>query len=191
MITLKKYLELNPTETEEERHLAEFAAKIESRLVEADKHLRKCMGWTLRASELEVSSGMQEAQLEDLGAAESFLANSQINKKKLDFKTMSPEAQRIAIKEECGWLLDHVNRYAMYYVPIDDYHVGDPLNDLNAIHEAVKSLPQQLKPRYFACLCNVVSGAISLNGYSEATEATASQRCEAFLRTIGKWRGEA
>ena len=29
MITLKKYLELNPTETEEERHLAEFAGKIE------------------------------------------------------------------------------------------------------------------------------------------------------------------
>jgi hypothetical protein len=75
MITLKKYLELNPTETEEERHLAEFAANIEARLVEADKHLRKCMGWTLRASELEVSSGMQQAQLEDLGAAESFLAN--------------------------------------------------------------------------------------------------------------------
>jgi hypothetical protein len=63
MITLKKYLELNPTETEEERHLAEFAAKIEARLAETDKHLRVCMGWTVRASELEVSSGMQEASL--------------------------------------------------------------------------------------------------------------------------------
>ena len=29
MITLKKYLERNPTETEEERHLAEFAGNIE------------------------------------------------------------------------------------------------------------------------------------------------------------------
>jgi hypothetical protein len=77
MITLKKYLELNPTETEEERHLAEFAAKIEARLAEADKHLRVCMGWIIRASELEVSSGMQEAQLADLKAAESFLANDQ------------------------------------------------------------------------------------------------------------------
>ena len=43
MITLKKYLELNPTETEEERHLAEFAAKIEARLAETDKHLRDLM----------------------------------------------------------------------------------------------------------------------------------------------------
>ena len=76
MITLKKYLELNPTETEEERHLAEFAAKIEARLAETDKHLRVCMGWTIRASELEVSSGMQEAQLADLKGAESFLANT-------------------------------------------------------------------------------------------------------------------
>jgi len=69
-------------------------------------------------------------------------------------------------------------------VPIGD--LPDYLNDLNAMHEAVKSLPQNLKPRYFACLCAVVSGAISLNGYSEATEATAAQRAEAFLKTNNK-----
>jgi hypothetical protein len=38
-----------------------------------DKHLRVCMGWTQRASELEVSSGMQEAQLDDLASAREFL----------------------------------------------------------------------------------------------------------------------
>lgn len=65
--------------------------------------------------------------------------------------------------------------------PLPDY-----LNDLNAMHEAVKSLPQHLKPRYFACLCAVVSGAISLHGYSEATEATAAQRADAFLETISE-----
>lgn len=43
MITLKKYLELNPTETEEERHLAEFAGKIESRLTEAESLLRQVL----------------------------------------------------------------------------------------------------------------------------------------------------
>ncbi len=38
-----------------------------------DKHLRVCMGWTQRASELEVSSGMQQAQVADLSAAQTFL----------------------------------------------------------------------------------------------------------------------
>ena len=100
---------------------------------------------------------------------------------------MTNEQQRIAIAEACGWLFDHVRNDAMYYLPEKDFHVGDPLRDLNAMHEAVKTLPRNLKPRYFACLCMVVSAAISLNGYLEATEATAAQRAEAFLRTIGKW----
>jgi len=91
--------------------------------------------------------------------------------------------QRIA--EACGWkpaprgrwkLNEHVERFRPDY-----------LNDLNAMHEAVKSLPQNSKPRYFACLCAVVSGAISLNGYSEATEAIAAQRAEAFLKTLNLW----
>ena len=64
----------------------------------------------------------------------------------------------------------------------------DYLNDLNAMHDAVKSLPQNIKPRYFARLCVVVSVAISLNGYSEATEATAAQRAEAFLKTLNLWK---
>ena len=98
---------------------------------------------------------------------------------------MTPEQQRIAIAEACGW-----------YFMDDSWHypnganaitTPDYLNDLNAMHEAVKSLPQNLKPRYFACLCAVVSGAISLNGYSEATEAIAAQRAEAFLKTLNLW----
>lgn len=65
------------------RHLLpEPAPEVVGKLVEQlrgyDKHLRVCMGWTMRASELEVSSGMQEAQLADLKAAESFLANASI-----------------------------------------------------------------------------------------------------------------
>ena len=103
---------------------------------------------------------------------------------------MTAEAQQIAIAEACGWLLDHINRSAMYYVPSMDCHVGDPLSDLNAIHEAVKTLPQNLMPRYFACLCNVVSGSLSLYGYSKATEATAPQRCKAFLKTLDKWTND-
>jgi hypothetical protein len=72
------------------------------------------------------------------------------------------------------------------HISIDN--LPDYLDDLNAMHEAVKALPQNIKPRYFACLCAVVSGAISLNGYSEATEATAAQRAEAFLKTLNLWK---
>jgi hypothetical protein len=48
-------------------------------------------------------------------------------------------------------------------------------------------LPQNIKPRYFACLCAVVSIAITLNGYSEVTEATAAQRAEALGLTLNLW----
>jgi len=107
---------------------------------------------------------------------------------------MSPEQQRIAIAEACGYkdvairLTEGTIKVMTGFknLPFDE-EVPDYLNDLNAMHEAVKSLPQNSKPRYFACLCAVVSGAISLNGYSEATEAIAAQRAEAFLRTLNLW----
>lgn len=108
---------------------------------------------------------------------------------------MTQEQKRIAIAEACGWKLVIDNPdYEPYWESPEGRMIGvnsanplpDYLNDLNAMHEAVKSLPQYLKPRYFACLCAVVSGAISLHGYSEATEATAAQRADAFLSTIGK-----
>lgn len=71
--------ELNKIDTS--RHLLpEPAPEVVGQLIEQlrgyDKHLRVCMGWTQRASELEVSSGMRNAQLSDLKKAESFLPNA-------------------------------------------------------------------------------------------------------------------
>lgn len=113
---------------------------------------------------------------------------------------MSPESQRIAIAEACGFEVTRIEYdgdgkiYRVWATPPDSWAgkdvrpwLPDFLNDLNAMHEAVKSLPQNITPRYFACLCNVVSGALSLYGYSKATEATAAQRAEAFLKTLDKW----
>ena len=100
---------------------------------------------------------------------------------------MTTEAQRIAIAEACGWLLDHINRSAMYYIPSMDCHVGDPLNDLNACHEfeiwLLKNHPD-LRAVYRRILieCGGSDGRYWM--------ATAAERCEAFLKTIGKWRGE-
>ena len=106
---------------------------------------------------------------------------------------ISPEG-----KMKCGIEIWHETRYGtesnyepfegelVNYLNISD--VPDYLNDLNAMHEAVKTLPQNMKPRYFSCLCAVVSGAIALWGYSEATEATAAQRAKAFLKTLNLWK---
>ena len=54
----------------------EVVGQLVEQLRGYDSHLRKCMGWTMRASELEVSGGMQETQLSDLKAAEVFLTQS-------------------------------------------------------------------------------------------------------------------
>jgi hypothetical protein len=58
----------------------------------------------------------------------------------------------------------------------------DYLNDLNAIHEAEKVLNNVQRERYRTELV-----------YSHAGRdvfATAAQRAEAFLRTIGKWEDD-
>ena len=77
MITLKKYLELNPTETEEERHLAEFAAKIEARLIEAEKLLHQVK--PDYADEVENPNGWKvcsEMTEKDVVMIRDFLANA-------------------------------------------------------------------------------------------------------------------
>ena len=114
---------------------------------------------------------------------------------------MSPEAQRIAIAEACGWrnqgrvkgvpaLMHRWVRPGDSYVfaPLPDY-----LNDLNAMHEAEKvlTLPQQGDyTRNLMALCGTKGvwhegSTTTLNWF---WHATAAQRAEAFLKTIGKWQ---
>jgi len=50
--------------------------------------------------------------------------------------------------------------------------------DLNAMHEAEKTLKRMVLDEYIAQLFDLCH---------EATIATARQRAEAFLRTLGKW----
>lgn len=80
---------------------------------------------------------------------------------------MSPEQQRIAIAEACGW-------------------VNNREIDLNAMHEAEEWLSTQtdLIGEYCEALGKVVDCACTW----ELIHATAEQRAEAFLRAIGKWR---
>ena len=96
---------------------------------------------------------------------------------------MTPEAQRIAIAEACGWSkqeiegLQSVKPYGATYRlgrPIPDY-----LNDLNACHEMEKVMSDKQKGIYAHSL---------VGAWGRAWDATAAQRAEAFLKTLGLWK---
>ena len=92
---------------------------------------------------------------------------------------MTPEQQRIAIAEACGEDNDSIYRDL-----IPDY-----LNDLNAMHEAENVLKQRWS-NYCEKLLEIVEPeprSLEVCHYWNLLHATASQRAEAFLRTIGKW----
>lgn len=116
---------------------------------------------------------------------------------------MKAEAQRIAIAEACGWKVQPVSAKDgiptwLTYLPGGKYvgvfswkglekNLPDYLNDLNAMHEAENILTDTQWNTYLACLTHVVGQ------YKKArfrVHATAAQRGEAFLRTIGKWESK-
>ena len=119
---------------------------------------------------------------------------------------MTPESQRIAIAEACGKLTKTYfcedksgdrcigNREGSSGTYVHD--LPDYLNDLNAMNEAEKAfIGDASSAMTFAMYL------LRINGQSISTEhddlncdhawiaahATAAQRAEAFLRTIGKW----
>jgi hypothetical protein len=118
---------------------------------------------------------------------------------------MSDEQINIAIAEACGWT--DVWNPVMSTSPVGTSpenffgHIPRYCNDLNAMHEAEKTLPESLRYCY-AALLNTLHPTCDLE-YPDQTErgfrkklfseafgilhATAAQRAEAFIRTIGKW----
>jgi len=97
---------------------------------------------------------------------------------------MNTEAQRTAIKEACGWILtglhesDPLYPQNMFFAS-DGTWIGDPLTDLNAMHAAEKVLPIEVIEQYFHHLLRICNPAFC---------ATASQRAEAFLKTLRLWK---
>ena len=97
---------------------------------------------------------------------------------------MTPEKQRAAIAEACG-IVTHDQWGPLYRTPQGLVRVcPDFLNDLNAMHEAEKVLPAGQWDRYAQWLRELTSS----NRRFLIARATASQRAEAFLRTIDKWK---
>ena len=103
---------------------------------------------------------------------------------------MNPERQRIAIAEACGITnvapmivknVKHEGDDITVGIWSDDGWVPQYLNDLNAMHEAEKVLTREQIEIY----CEHLNP--KNYGIWWGIHATASQRAEAFLRTIGKW----
>jgi hypothetical protein len=125
----------------------------------------------------------------------------------MDQVIMTPEKQRIAIAEACGWKWvgspEQVAATYGFTMPekwvVDSngklqfpHNTPDYLNDLNAMHEAEEILTDQQHNRFRKHLAHVVgereSPSYSTPGWRRRyVSATARQRAEAFLKTIGKW----
>ena len=113
---------------------------------------------------------------------------------------MTPEAQKIAIAEACGWTdCQHVKSIGLTkgYPPTNNppkygtYENGmaqlpDYLNDLNAMHEAEKTL-NPIQAAGYAKNLTSIAWQSEQPVFAPMT-ANAAQRAEAFLRTIDKWK---
>jgi hypothetical protein len=132
-------------------------------------------------------------------------------------RTMNLEHQRIAIAEACGWKWIQTNHEAKSgLIGTDSPHSGnipyqgtnypsnrhlptygkaipDYINCLNAMHEAEKLLYGNLNlpKKYTQQIKNAIRREAGVTkaqmDFAVCITATAAQRAEAFLRTIGKW----
>lgn len=102
---------------------------------------------------------------------------------------MNPEAQRIAIAASVGIHLHDGDHAPSGYMFVDD--LPDYFNDLNAMHEAESVLTFNQYHIMFIGLLQSITQRDWINGdktaKQSAVHATAGQRAEAYLKTIGKW----
>lgn len=106
----------------------------------------------------------------------------------------------IAIAEACGWEKQVCaeiwwNPQKGKYATVNE--LPSYTIDLNAMHEAEKELKWEQRKQYHDILADVAGFSYCEADTQEETElnwncrichATTSQRAEAFLRTIGKWK---
>jgi hypothetical protein len=129
---------------------------------------------------------------------------------------MKPEQQIIAIAEACGWRLKWQNQggaplletkpqghcWEVWFNPdrrtVDsqgnEVYPPDYLNNLNAMHEAEKVLNAGQINSYlghlylFTEVAKFGSNPWEIVAARVAIHATAAQRAEAFLKTLGLWK---
>lgn len=95
---------------------------------------------------------------------------------------MNSDKQRAAIALYCGWKVED-NEYKRWTSPNGTQWNYPPAydKDLNAMHETEKTLSYSQRIQYMNKLLET-PGCVF---------ATAAQRAEAFLKTIGKWEDGA
>jgi len=101
---------------------------------------------------------------------------------------MTSEQQRIAIAEACGWQIKKATHHAkppngewQYLDRIPNY-----LNDLNAMHEAEKTL-NPIQAAEYARILTSIAWQSEQPVFAPMT-AKADQRAEAFLKTLNLWK---
>ncbi|CAB5224874.1 hypothetical protein UFOVP742_25 [uncultured Caudovirales phage] len=103
---------------------------------------------------------------------------------------MTDEQINAAIAEACGWKEVRVNGNTGVYKGFDNGaelrpDIPDYCTDLNAMHEAEKVLTKAQWEDFIEYLSN---GFFSVSDvWKDVCHATARERAEAFLRTLGKW----
>jgi hypothetical protein len=101
---------------------------------------------------------------------------------------MRDEQINIAIAELCGWKEEEFGpSWYQSFTKMPDY-----CNDLNAMHEAEKTLSGDQWLDYMLNIQAVLVRHPNRDKWTvcrELRHATARQLAEAFLKTIGKWEG--
>lgn len=111
---------------------------------------------------------------------------------------MTPEVQRIAIAEVCGTLRCPGCGYSVTRCDSHDHEIPYYLSDLNAMHEAEKTLTEDesdlqgkdQRCQFVTHLGRIIGCWATKNHHNslfQQVHATAAQRAEAFLRALGKW----
>ena len=110
---------------------------------------------------------------------------------------MTEEQINIAIAEACGWT--HFELITTQYTALRADGkwdiIPDYCNNLNAMHEAEATLNYEQGEQFEDELCDICVCDME-NRHKEyplpfrfaVAHATAQQRAEAFLKTIGKWK---
>lgn len=105
---------------------------------------------------------------------------------------MTPEAQRIAIAEACGWTKvpnSRGKRWCRHYLCLGPHHslgsLPDYLSDLNAMRDAWNAMKVIEREDFFDELAKLIPATEGMSGIANAK---ASLRAEAFLRTLNLWQ---
>jgi hypothetical protein len=115
--------------------------------------------------------------------------NKQADQRDQGGSEMTNDQINIAIAEACGWKYIAFNRG---WVETGDGEtqcvIPNYCNDLNAMHEAEKWMISNLRLLDFWQFAEELKRIVPANlGDDSYIHATARQRAEAFLKTIGKW----